>query len=265
MMMKSKPSNLVQTIERASKILDLVAHSSQGVSIRDLSDVLKLPKGTVHRLLLSLAYFGYIKQDVKTKRYLLGLKLLELGNLIINQLDLRKLAEPLLKELVEDTRETVHMVIIDNNEVVYIDKIETEESTGGLKMASMVGSRNPAHCSAVGKVLLSYSSEEEINNLIQEKGLSRKTSHTITDPLQLKEQLLIVRNQGYAIDDEENEEGIRCVAAPIFNDKGKAVSAISLSGPAFRVTKKIIQDSLKKEVIKIALEISKRLGFKADR
>jgi IclR family transcriptional regulator, KDG regulon repressor len=259
---KAKPSNLVQTIERASNILDLVAKSSQGVSIRDLSDELKLPKGTVHRLLLSLAYFGYIKQDIKTKKYLLGLKLLELGNLIINQLDLRKLAEPLLKELVESTRETVHMVIIDNNEVVYIDKIETEQSTGGLKMSSMVGSRNPAHCSAVGKVLLSYYLDEEIDNFIKEKGLPPKTLRTITDPLQLKEQLMIINKQGYAIDDEENEAGIRCVAAPILNDKGKAVSAISLSGPAFRVTKKLIQDSLKKEIMKTALEISKRLGFK---
>ncbi len=261
--MKSKPSNLVQTIERASKILDLVAHSSQGISIGNLSDALKLPKGTVHRLLLSLAYCGYIKQDTKTKKYLLGLKLLELGNLIINQLDLRKLAEPLLKDLVESTRETVHMVIIDNNEIVYIDKIETEQNTGGLKMSSMVGSRNPVHSCAVGKVLLSYFSDEEIDNLIQEKGLIRKTSHTIIDPLQLKEQLAIIRNQGYAIDDEENEVGIRCVGAPIFNDKGKAVSAISLSGPAFRVTKRLIQDTLKKEVMETALEISKRLGFKA--
>lgn len=260
--MKSKPSNLVQTIERATKILDLVSQSSQGVSIRDLSDELKLPKGTVHRLLLSLAYFGYIKQDIKTKKYLLGLKLLELGNLIINQLDLRKLAEPLLKELVESTRETVHMVIIDNNEVVYIDKIETEQSTGGLKMSSMVGARNPAHSSAVGKVLLSYYLDEEIDNFVKEKGLPPKTLRTITDPLQLKEQLITIRNQGYAIDDEENEAGIRCVAAPIFNDKGKAISAISLSGPAFRVTKKLIQDSLKKEIIKTASEISKRLGFK---
>ncbi|MBS1238361.1 MAG: transcriptional regulator [Deltaproteobacteria bacterium] len=225
--MKPKPSNLVQTIERASKILDLVSKSSQGVSIRDLSDELKLPKGTVHRLLLSLAYFGYIKQDIKTK-----------------------------------TRETVHMVIIDNNEVVYIDKIETEQSTGGLKMSSMVGARNPAHCSAVGKVLLSYYLDEEIDNFVKEKGLPPKTLRTITDPLQLKEQLITIKNQGYAIDDEENEAGIRCVAAPIFNDKGKAISAISLSGPAFRVTKKLIQDSLKKEIIKTASEISKRLGFK---
>jgi IclR family KDG regulon transcriptional repressor len=262
--MQSKPPNLVQTIERAAKILDLVAQSSQGISVSDLSDALKLPKGTVHRLLLSLAYFGYIKQDMKTKKYLLGLKLLELGNLIANQLDFRKLAEPLLKDLVESSRETVHMVIIDNNEIVYIDKIETEQSTGGLKMSSMVGSRNHAHSCAVGKVLLSYFSEEEINNLIKEKGLPRRTAQTITTRLRLKEQLAIIKKQGYAIDDEENEAGIRCVAAPIFNDKGKAVSAISLSGPAFRVTKKLIQDTLKKEVMETALEISKRFGFKVN-
>ena len=200
---------------------------------------------------------------MKTKKYLLGLKLLELGNLIINQLDLRKLAEPLLKELVENTRETVHMVIIDNNEIVYIDKIETEESTGGLEDGfdgRFTKSRPIA--AQWERSCFHIHSDEEIDNLIQEKGLTRKTSHTIIDPLQLKEQLPIIRNQGYAIDDEENEIGIRCVAAPIFNDKGKAVSAISLSGPAFRVTKKLIQDSLKKEVIKTALEISKRLGFK---
>jgi IclR family KDG regulon transcriptional repressor len=151
-------------------------------------------------------------------------------------------------------------VIIDNNEVVYIDKIETEQSTGGFKMFSMVGSRNLAHSCAVGKVLLSYFSDEEINNLIKEKGLSQKTARTITDPRQLKEQLTIIKNQGYAFDDEENEVGIRCVAAPIFNDQGKAVSAISASAPAFRVMKKHAQDILKKEVVKTASEIARLLG-----
>lgn len=259
--MKRKPPNLVQTIERVSMILDLVSRSSQGVSIRDLSEALRLPKGTVHRLLLSLSYFGYIKQDISTKKYLLGLKLLDLGNLIINQLDLRKLAEPLLKELANKTKETVHMVIVDNNEVVYIDKIETEENIGGLKMSSRVGSRNLAHSCAVGKVMLSYFSDEEVDTLIKEKGLPKKTARTITDPSQFREQLAIIKKQGYALDDEENEEGIRCVAAPIFDDKGRVISAISLSGPAFRVTKKQALDVLKKQVIKTASEISRLLGF----
>jgi IclR family transcriptional regulator, KDG regulon repressor len=261
-MAEKKPVNLVQTIERVSEILDTVSRNTQGVTIRDLSSQLTLPKGTVHRLLSSLAYFGYIRQDTKTKNYFLGLKLLELGNLIVDQLDLRKIAEPLLVGLIERVRETAHMVILDRNEVVYIDKIETEQHTGGLKMTSRVGSRNLAHSCAVGKVLLSYLSEDELNEAIAEKGLPKKTDNTITDPLKFKEHLLTVKNQGYAIDEEENEKGIRCVAAPIFDGKGKAVAAISVSGPAFRVTRKLVQDTIRKEVMKTASEISQLLGFK---
>jgi IclR family KDG regulon transcriptional repressor len=260
-MMKTKPLNFVQTIERVSRILELVAQGSQGISIRDLSNRLNLPKGTVHRLLSSLAYCGYIKQDSVTKNYLLGLKILELGNLVINQLDLRKIAEPFLKELAETTKETAHMVIMDNNEVVYIDKIETEQNFGGLKMASRVGSRNFAHCCAVGKILLTYFSEEELDAMIKEKGLPKRTDNTIIDPARFKEHLKTVRGQGYAIDDEENEKGIRCIAAPVLDGKGKAVAAISISGPAFRVTKKLAGDTLKKEVMGAALKISKLLGF----
>jgi IclR family transcriptional regulator, KDG regulon repressor len=260
--MNQKPSNLVQTIERVSQILELVGGTSRGMSIRDLSSRLSLPKGTVHRLLSSLAYFGYIQQDRQTKNYFLGLKLLELGNLIMEQFDLRKIAEPILRDLAGRTNETVHMVILDRNEIVYIDKIEMDHSGGGLRMASRVGSRNPVHSCAVGKVLLSYVPERDVDGLIEEKGLSGKTENTITDPFRFKEHLKAVRQQGYALDDEENEKGIRCVAAPIFDDKGKAVSAISVSGPAFRVTKRLIQEALRKEVVSAASEISRLLGFR---
>jgi IclR family transcriptional regulator, KDG regulon repressor len=259
---KQKPSNLVQTIERVSQILELIGGTSRGMSIRDLSSRLSLPKGTVHRLLSSLAYFGYIQQDRQTKNYFLGLKLLELGNLILEQFDLRKIAEPILRDLAGRTNETVHMVILDKNEIVYIDKIETEQARGGLKMASRVGSRNLTHSCAVGKVLLSYLPEKDVDSLIDEKGLPGKTDNTITSPSKFKDHLKAVRQQGYAIDDEENEKGIRCVAAPVLDDKGRAVSAISVSGPAFRVTKKLVQEALKKEVISAASEISRLLGFR---
>ena len=258
----SKPNNLVQTIERASSILDILGQSPNGISIRELSSKIKLPKGTIHRLLSSLSYFGYVRQDPKTRNYLLGFKLVELGNLLLNQLDLRKEAEPFLKDLAERTKETVHMVLLDRNEVVYIDKVETDQHTSGLRMASRVGLRNPAHSSAVGKVLLAHFSEEELNNFTKEKGLLKRTENTITDPGRLREHLSIVRTQGYAIDDEENEKGIRCVAAPIYNEVGKPVAAMSISGPAFRITKKVIQESLKKEVMETALKVSQRLGFR---
>ena len=258
----SKPNNLVQTIERVSSLFDMVGQNPQGISIRDLSAKLGLPKGTIHRLLSSLGYFGYVRQDPKTRNYFLGLKLVELGNLLLSQLDLRKEAEPFLRDLAEGTKETVHMVFLDRNEIVYIDKVETDHSPGGLRMASRVGLRNPAHSCAVGKVLLSHLSEDELNHIIEEKGLPKRTENTITDPIRLKEQLKSVRVQGYAIDDEENERGIRCVAAPIYNEVGRPVAAVSISGPAFRVTKRVIQERLKREVMETALKISQRLGFR---
>jgi len=262
---ESKPNNLVQTIERISMILDILGQNPQGISIRDLSSKVSLPKGTTHRLLSSLSYLGYVRQDPKTRNYLLGFKLVELGNILLGQLDLRKEAAPFLNDMAERTKETVHMVILDRNEVVYIDKVEGDHNPSGLRMASRIGLRNPAHSSAVGKVLISHLPDEELNQFFRGKGLSKRTENTITDTIQLKEHFKMVRNQGYAIDDEENEKGVRCVGAPIYNEAGKAVAAISISGPAFRVTKKMAQEILKKEVMETALKISQRLGYREGR
>jgi DNA-binding IclR family transcriptional regulator len=260
--LNSKSQNLVQTIERASQILDILGQSQQGTSIRELSTKINLPKGTIHRLLSSLLYFGYVRQDSKTRNYFLGFKLVELGNLLLGQLDLRKEAEPFLRDLAEGTNETIHMVIMDRDEVVYIEKVEFEQNSSGLRMASRVGLRNPIHSCAVGKVLLADFSDEVLDHFLRGKNLMKRTENTITDPIQLKEHLKSVKKQGFAIDDEENEKGIRCVAAPIRNGAGKVVAAISISGPAFRVTKKLIQESLKKEVMETANNISQRFGFR---
>jgi DNA-binding IclR family transcriptional regulator len=258
----SKSQNLVQTIERASQILDMLGQSPQGISIRELSTKINLPKGTIHRLLSSLLYFGYVRQDLKTRNYFLGFKLVELGNLLLGQLDLRKEAEHFLRDLAEGTNETVHMVVMDRDEVVYIEKVEFEQNPGGLRMASRVGLRNPIHSCAVGKVLLADFSDEALDHFLRGKNLLRRTENTMTDPVQLREHLKLVRKQGFAIDDEENERGIRCIAAPICNEVGRVVAAISISGPAFRVTKKVIQESLKKEVMETAFKISQRLGYR---
>ncbi len=259
---RTRPSNLVQTLERASFILDILGQSPQGISIKDLSDRMHLPKGTTHRLVSSLSYFGYVRQDRNTKNYFLGFKLVELGNLLLSQLDLRKEAEPFLRDLAERTNETAHLVILDGYEIVYLDKLEMETGGSGLRMASTIGSRNPAHSCAVGKVLLAYLPGEALAGMVEEKGLTKRTGNTITDFDQLKDHLKLVRKQGYAIDDEENERGIRCVGAPVFNEAAKVVAAISVSGPAFRVTKKSVQENLKKEVMETALRISQKLGFR---
>jgi len=257
----SKPTNLVQSIERASLILDVLGQSSQGISLKELSVEVDLPKGTAHRLLSSLAYFGYVQQDLKTRYYSLGFKLVELGNCLLNQLDLRTEAKPFLADLAKRTQETVHLVILDKNEVLYMDKVESDDNPSGLRMASRVGSRTLAHSCAVGKVLLAHLSEEELDEFIKGAGLPKITENTISDPIRLKEHLKLVRSQGYVVDDEENEKGIRCVAAPIRNEIGRVVAATSISGPAIRITRKRIQESLKRDIIETALKISRKLGF----
>jgi len=254
-----KPGNLVQTIERVSLILDVLGRHSRGISVGELSEEVGLPKGSTHRLLSSLAYFNFVRQDRSTKKYHLGFRLLELGSLLITQIDFRNEARPLMQELANKTGETIHLVVLDQKEALYIDKVALNQS--GLQMMSRVGLRMPIHSTSVGKILAAYLPEEELDLIVKEKKLSRLTENTMTDITLFKEHLSKIRACRYAIDNEENENGIRCVAAPIRNADGAVVAALSISGPSIRVTLKAIEDSLKDQVCAAALHISRKIGF----
>lgn len=256
-----KPTNLIQTIERVSMILEVLAKSSKGISLGEIAAKVELPKGTTHRLLSSLMYFDFVRQNSETRNYSLGFKFVELGNILLDQIDLRKEAEPFLHDLSQRTKETVYLVVLDQTEVIYIEKIESDDPSLVLRTMSKVGQRNAANSCAVGKALLAHLSEEELDEIIQAMPFVQKTENTITDSLQLKDHLKGVRMRGYAIDDEESERGIRCVAAPIRNERGRAIAAISVSGPAIRLTRERIQDTLKDQVMETALKISRKLGF----
>ncbi|PIE33851.1 IclR family transcriptional regulator [candidate division KSB3 bacterium] len=259
-----KPSNLIQTIERMSAIFDVLTFSSKGISLGDLSKKVNLPKGTTHRILSSLMYFDFVRQDSTTRNYSLGFKLMELGSSLLEQINLRKEAEPTLHVLSQKTKETAYLAILDGTEVVYVEKIESEDNSIGLRATSKVGQRNLANCCSLGKVLLADLPEQTLNELLPDMHFIQKTENTIADPSQLKEHLSVVRNRGYAIDDEESERGIRCVAAPVRNEIGLAVAAVSVSGPSIRITREKIQERLKNDVMTAALEISKKLGFRPE-
>ncbi len=263
-MRNPKPTNLIQTIERVSGILDVLALSSKGISLGEISTRVSLPKGTTHRLLSSLMYFNFVRQDSETRSYSLGFKLVELGNSLLEQINLRKEAEPFLHTLSQRTNETAYLAILDGNEVVYVEKIEAEDNSIGLRATSKVGQRNAANSCSLGKVLLADLSEQEVDKLITTMSFVQKTENTITEPSQLKDHLSVIRNRGYAIDDEESERGIRCVAAPVRNEIGLTVAAVSVSGPAIRITREKVLDTLKDDVMGTAVEISKKLGFRAE-
>lgn len=219
-----------------------------------------LPKGTTHRLVSSLAYFNYILQVPTNRKYKLGFKLVTLGERVLDQVDLRKEAHLLLFELSQKTEEIVHLAVLDGDEILYIDKIQPSPRVG-LQMSSHIGYRAPLHCTAVGKVFLAHQPPAEIDRVIREKGLARQAVDTITDIDLLKSQLELVRKEGYALDNEEHSEGVRCVAAPIYSKNDEIIAAISVSAPAVRVTQDLAREKISPLVKATAKKISAQLGY----
>lgn len=255
---KVRNTSSVQSVDRALTIVDLLKNEPNGLGVTELADLLDVAKSTIHRLLTSLLNKGYVRKDNKTAKYKLGLNLIELGNIVTQSLDLRNVASEYLKKLVDETGETAHLVILENGEIVYIDKVE---STQTIRMYSQVGRRAPVHCTGAGKVILAFSSEHEVDQILEEKGLRKFTENTITSKKEFKENLIEIKNKGYSIDDEEHELGIRCIGAPIFDHRGKITAGISITGPFMRMTYEKIEEYNDK-VVYLANEISKRLGYK---
>jgi DNA-binding IclR family transcriptional regulator len=254
---KKEPTYPLKALDKSIAILEILSQENSPLSIAELSERLGIYPSTIHRILDTLRYWGYVEQDPDTQRYQLGLKALELGMAKLQGMELVKEVSPYLKELREQSNETVHLAILDEGEVLYLAK---EESSQSIRMVSRVGRRLPAHCTGLGKVLLAHLDEEEQEKIIKEKGLCRFTESTITDKKKLREELSKIRHQGFAEDGGEHEKDVHCVAAPIKDHRGEVIAAISVSLPAFRMnTSK--KRKLKETLIQMGENISKRLGY----
>ncbi len=230
---ETKPSPYrVQVLDRALAIIDTLAGDGLDASLMELSEKLQLHKSTVHRLLMILERHRIVERQPHTGRYQLGLRLFELGSVAIARFNIRERARLHLQRLVLEVDETVHLCVLDAGEVLYLDKIEPGRS---VRMASRIGRRNAVHCSAVGKAMLAHLPEREVDQILEQRGLPRLTSKTIVTMADLKADLKATRERGYAIDNEEAEEGVRCVGAAILGRNGRPLGAISASAPSFRL------------------------------
>ena len=256
-MEKTKPNYPIKVLDKTFSILEILLHHGSSMHMTEISKKLGLYPSTIHRILDTLKHWGYVEQDPHTQKYRLGLKLLELGMAKLHQMDLVKEATPYLKELVNQCNETVHLGVLEEGEVLYLAK---EESSQTIRMISYVGKRAPLHCTALGKVLLAYLSEEERKKILEGKVLPYLTENTITDKKELEKELGKVREQGFALDREENEKDVRCVAAPIRNYQGEVIAALSISSPIFRIDRNA-QNNLKEALLETSEKISKRLGY----
>lgn len=213
-------------------LLDAVAAATPtgGATLGELASVAGVHKSSASRLLAPLTEHELVL--VADGRYVLGPRTIQFGQVYLDALDLRTVAQPVLRQLVTAAGESVHLVVPDMPDVVYVDKID---GPGRVRMASTIGSRQPAHSTGVGRAYLAYAEDAAVEAVI-ERGLTPRTERTITDPTAFRAELATVRSRGYAVDDVENERDIRCVAAPIFDHAGAVVAALSISGLDTRIT-----------------------------
>lgn len=248
--------NPIQVADRLFLVLETLAETGQ-VTLADLCRRLDLNKSTVHRLLCSLIYMGYVKQDTETGRYSLSFKLLTLSNKLLSHMDILETVRPYLKKLSEETGETVHFVQLDGVEAVYIYKEESYQNS--IRMVSKVGSRIPLYCSGVGKAMAADMEEDRILDIWNNSTIEKLTPHTIIHYNQFSEKVKEVREKGYALDDEENELGVRCIAVSVPDYKGRPKYAFSISAPVARMSDERIRE-LSKTVLRTKEEICRHMA-----
>jgi DNA-binding IclR family transcriptional regulator len=246
----------VQVLERVFEILDALAAHQAEPGLQELSQWVGLHRSTAHRLLTVLEGHRFVERTAVGK-YRLGSRLLELGTTVAGRLDVAGAAKPFLERLVSETGETAHMGVLRQGEVVSITNVHSLRT---LSAPATVGRRSPVHSSSLGKCLLSGLSRPEVLHLVQRVGLKRFTLNTITTAKKFLLELQRVRECGYAIDDEEYEEGLRCIGAPVRDHTGRIIAAISVAGPATRLSDSHMP-ALAASVVRAAIDLSAALGF----
>lgn len=254
---KPRGKGILRSVDNALRLLEAFTIDRPELGVTELSRMLGFGKSTVHRLLATLLVRGYVVKNPRTEKYFLGLRAFEVGSCAANQRTAREVAAPFLQHLMTASKETVHLGVFDGWEVVYIDKIESQQT---LQINSRVGLRAPIHCTALGKALLAFRPEEELVRFLRRR-LRRYTARTLTDPTALRKELAAIKAKGYALDNEEFELGLKCIAAPLRDYTGEVVASVGIAGAAVRLLEERM-DALINLVRLTAQRISAALGFK---
>jgi IclR family KDG regulon transcriptional repressor len=249
--------NLTQSVLKSLDILECLASSQQPMSTQEVAQQCGLSRPTAYRHLVTLLTRDYVATGLDGGRFQIGARVLGLSKSFLDRLDLPDIAKADMRELNQVSKETVYLGILDGAEILYVGKVESPQQ---VRMHCVIGTRNPLHCTALGKAILAFLPGEERDALLDQMTFTARTAYTITDRSALEENLSLVRARGYAIDDMEIEEGIRCVSAPIFDHTGRVVAAISTSGPAFRLSLSRIHD-VAEAAVRASASISSKLGY----
>jgi DNA-binding IclR family transcriptional regulator len=248
----------INSIIRASNILKCLSGGKTHFKISELARHLGLDRSTTYRILLSLESTGFVEKNEKAGTYSLGLAAFEIGNAYLRQTDLIRVSKPIMADLAQKVQETVHLAVLSDTEIVYVDKVDSPRSLGVM---SKIGQRAPVYCTALGKTLLAFQPEDEQSRILHKIRLTPLTPRTITSKQKLREELGGIRRQGYALDRREIEEDVECIGAPIRNHIGDVIAAISISGP-----RRKIRAPDEKQFVSLVTEtaalISSKMGYR---
>lgn len=249
-----------QTVLKSLDVLDCLAAARQPLSAPKIAKLCRMSRPTAYRLLTTLMGRGYVMVD-EDYNYSLGTKILVLARVVLDTMNLPKLAQPYLHELSQLSQETAFMSILDGVNILYIAKEESPQvqDSQAFQMRSNVGTRLDLHSSAMGKAILANLPPAEGHTLLSRLNLTRYTDQTLTDRNALIRELEQIRQQGYAIDNCEGDDWVRCVAAPVYDSSGRVLGAISIAGPAHRMTLDYIQQ-LSGDVVRVTQALSRQLG-----
>jgi len=256
--MSASKTGKVPAVDRAFATIELLAASNGGLSISTVARRLKVPKSSVHLIMTTLEDRGYLRKDLPSHKYFIGLRLTELARVALENFELRKRSKPLMADLAAKIDLTVHMAVLDGSEAALIERIQ---SPGSVQLDTWVGQRMHVNCTALGKALLACLSEEEFKRTIQGRRLIKHNQYTICSIAKLRDELNRIRAAGYAVDNEEEEIGVRCIGAPIFDHTGKVIAAISAAGTTAQIPMERIE-KFAKYVRETADRISLTLGYR---
>lgn len=254
--MEKEQGAYLSSVKNTLKLLRSFKMEKPQRGVRELAEELGMGKSSVQRILTTLASEGFVNKNEETNKYELGISVLELSSIVLGQIDLHNEALPIIKQLADKCNETAHLAVLDNDQIVYLSKVESRSS---IKLPSHSGLHNHVHCTSSGKLLLAFGEPEKVEVII-EKGLPKFTPNTITDPSAFRNELINIKKRRYSVSNGEFTVGVTSVSAPIRDHTGKVIAAINLVGPSSRINKPRI-DYFAEELLHAGELISEKLGY----
>ncbi len=249
------------TIGKAISVIECLRVANQPLSLKELADLTDLNKSSLHHHLKTLTKLGYLQQDIGTRKYDIGLNLVRAGQAYLQRLDVRERGHLFLEQLSNQLNQTVHMLVLDRNEIVYVDKVDVNHHPGALKCSSFIGLRTDLYSTASGKVLLAFLERGAQQEIMANLELLKLTDYTITDKSSLAQELELTKARGYGLDLQEHTLGLQCIAVPILNANSQCIAAISVSCPTAVVSPDELVTSVVDVLSDTGQKISKTMGY----